>query len=83
MNKQIISNAHDGANVPINVVARIMRKDPMFVRMGLRNGKLPIGTAFKKDDNNEQYDYYISPKLLYDYTGYRYNLNNEGDENYE
>ena len=37
-----------GRNVPVNVAAKIMHKDPMFVRKGLQNGFLPFGTAFKK-----------------------------------
>ena len=35
-------------------------------------GILPIGLAFRKEDST-QYDYYISPKLFYEYTGYVYN----------
>lgn len=59
-----------GRGVPVNEAAKIMHKDPMFVRIGLQNGTLPFGVAFKKSKNNEQYDYYISPKLFYEYTGY-------------
>ena len=59
-----------GKNISILEAARIMGKSPMFVRIGLRNGKLPFGTAFKTDEDNTQYDYYISPKLLSEYTGY-------------
>lgn len=62
-----------GGNVPIAVVAKIMRKDPMFVRIGLQNGKLPFGVAFKKSETSGQYDYYVSPKLLFDYTGFLWN----------
>ena len=58
-----------------------MKKDPQFIRVGLRNGKLPFGTAFKKDEKQEQYDYYISPKLFYEYTGYRYQPPNPDNKN--
>lgn len=58
-----------GANIPVNLAASIMGKDPMFVRIGLQRGLLPFGVAYKKHDHNQQYDYYISPKLFYEFTG--------------
>ncbi len=61
-----------GANVPISLVAKVMKKDAQFIRLGLQNGSLPIGTAYKKDAENIQYDYYISPFLLWKYTGFIY-----------
>ena len=60
----------DGANVPVAEAARIMKKDAMFIRIGLRNGSLPFGCAIKTDERNTNYDYYISPKLFAEYTGY-------------
>ena len=54
----------DGKNVPVN-------------------GILPIGTAFKKEitdsyfqkKESSQYDFYISPRLLWEYTGIIYKSN--------
>ena len=46
-----------GRNVPIKDVAKLIGKDQQFVRQGIINGKLPIGTAFKKeyvDDRGEK-----------------------------
>lgn len=60
----------DGANIPVTEAARIMKKDAMFIRIGLRNGSLPFGCALKTNEQNEQFDYYISPKKFYEYTGY-------------
>ena len=60
-----------GENVPVNVVARVMRKDPNYVRQGIIQGILPFGAAFKKEGST-QYDYYISPRQLWEYTGYIY-----------
>ncbi|MBQ8121868.1 MAG: hypothetical protein IJ170_00935 [Ruminococcus sp.] len=60
---------YGGRNVPVNVAAKIMNKSPQFVRIGLQRGILPIGIAFKTSARNEQYDYYISPRLLADFTG--------------
>ncbi len=60
-----------GENVPIDIAAKIMRKDRTYISQGLINGRLPFGRAFKKD-NSTQYDYYISPKLFWEFTGYIY-----------
>lgn len=58
-------------NVPIKVAARVYEKDPMWVRIGLREGWLPIGIATKLP-GKQRYSYYISPKLLYEHTGFLY-----------
>ncbi len=68
---------YSGANVPVTFAAKVMRKDPMFIRVGLQRGILPFGVAYKKDEHKEQYDYYISPKLFYEYTGYNYQAEQE------
>ena len=41
----------DGRNVPVKDVAKLMGKDQQFIRQGIINGKLPIGTAFKKKED--------------------------------
>ena len=64
-----VGTDYDGRNVPVIVAARIMGKSPQFVRIGLQRGILPIGRALKTNDRNEQYDYYISPRLLAEFTG--------------
>lgn len=61
-----------GEAVPISVAAEVMGKDQQFIRMALIRGLLPIGMAMKLDDSNGRYNYYISPKLLWEYTGYVY-----------
>ncbi len=70
-----------GKNVPVKDVAKLMGKDQQFIRQGIINGSLPIGVAFKKtisqNDSGEnkestQYDFYISPKLLWEFTGIIY-----------
>lgn len=62
--------------------AKLMGKDQQFIRQGIIRGFLPIGTAFKKtisdskwgeEKESTQYDFYISPKLLWEYTGIIYN----------
>lgn len=60
-----------GNNVPISEVAKIMKKDKQFVRIGIQEKWLPIGVAYRKEESSE-YSYYVSPKKLYEYTGYIY-----------
>ena len=64
----------DGENVPVKEVARLMGKDQQFIRQGIIKGVLPIGHAFKWKEEKEssQYDFYISPRLLWEYTGIIY-----------
>ena len=60
-----------GGNVPIALVAKVMKKDKQFVRIGIQEKWLPIGVAYKNENSNE-FSYYVSPKKLYEYTGYVY-----------
>ena len=71
----------DGKNIPVKEAARLMGKDQQFVRQGIIRGILPIGTAFKKtivdqkwnkEKESSQYDFYISPRLFWEYTGIIY-----------
>ena len=39
----------DGGNVPVTEAAKIMKKDQQFIRQGMIQGILPIGTVFKKE----------------------------------
>lgn len=60
-------------SVSVREAAKVFGKDPAWVRKGLVDGTLPIGTAIKMSN---RYNYYISPKLLEEYTGYRKENNN-------
>lgn len=61
-------------------VAKLYGKDPNWVRAGIIGGWLPIGTATRKGNKitsislqNSKFgriNYYVSPKLLYEQTGY-------------
>ena len=53
-------------NITIKEVAKALNKSEQFVRIAIQRGALPIGTAVRK---NGKYNYYISPKKLYEYTG--------------
>lgn len=73
-------------SVPVKVAARVYKKDPCWVRAGLIAGWLPIGFATRRgervtDVHEMRSDfgrikYYISPKLLYEQTGFIW----EGEE---
>lgn len=64
----------DGKNIPVLEAAKIMGKDQQFIRQAMINKLLPIGLAYKKEGSS-QYDFYISPKLFYEYTGFVYEKN--------
>lgn len=67
-------------NVPVKVAAKVYGKDPCWVRAGIIAGWLPIGTATRDgkvitdvsqiNSKRGRINYYISPKLLFEHTGY-------------
>ena len=67
-------------SVPVAVAARIFGKDATWVRAGIIVGWLPIGTATREgklvtdikemDSKLGRINYYISPRKLYEETGY-------------
>lgn len=69
-------------SVPVAVVARVYGKEAYWVRAGIIEGWLPIGTATRRgkkvtsvrDINSRlgRINFYISPKLLYEQTGYEW-----------
>ena len=67
-------------SVPVSVAAKVYGKDATWVRAGIVVGWLPIGKATRKgkqvtkleemDGRLGRINFYISPKLLYEDTGY-------------
>ena len=62
-------------SVPVAVAARVYGKDPAWVRAGILHGWLPIGVATRNgkiatDFGKGRTNFYISPKRLYEETGY-------------
>lgn len=53
-------------NVPTAFAARVFGKSQMWVREEMLAGRLPIGTARRE---GKRANVYISPKLLYEFTG--------------
>lgn len=61
----------NGTRVPIDVAAAALHVTQDFIRIGMQKGVLPIGSCFKMPDSTKN-SYYISPKLLYEYSGFAY-----------
>ena len=67
-------------SVPVAIAARVYGKDASWVRAGIISGWLPIGRATRNrklitsiEEMNSKYgriNFYISPKKLYEETGY-------------
>jgi len=73
-------------SVPVAVAAKVYKKDPYWIRAGLIVGWLPIGFATRNgkritdvremSSRKGRINYYISPKRLYEETGYMYGNSN-------
>ena len=67
-------------SVPLSVAAKVYGKDATWIRAGIISGWLPIGVATRDgkkittiEEINSKYgriNFYISPKKLYEETGY-------------
>ena len=67
-------------SVPVSIVAKVYGKDASWVRAGIIAGWLPIGKATRNgqlvrniedmDSRLGRINFYISPKLLHQETGY-------------
>lgn len=67
-------------SVPVKIAAEVYGKDANWIRAGLISGWLPIGFATRNgkqitslsqmDSKLGRINYYISPKRLYEETGY-------------
>ncbi len=53
-------------DIPIKIVAEILGKSEQFVRVGLQQQRLPIGSAVKL---STQWTYHVSYTLLKNYIG--------------
>ena len=82
----IVENQNRG--VPVRVAAKVYKKDPYWIRAGLIVGWLPIGFATRNGERvtstkeigakKGRINYYSSPKLLYEQTGYLYQPTTNG-----
>ena len=53
-------------SIPVSIVADILGKTQQFVRIGLQQERLPIGSAVKM---SSEWTYHISYELLKNYVG--------------
>lgn len=58
----------EAKTISVKEASKLMGKSEQFIRVGLRNNRLPFGVAVQL---SSQWTYYISPKLFYDYIGYQ------------
>lgn len=75
-------------SVPVATAARVFTKDPAWVRAGIISGWLPIGVATRDgalirsiqemDSRYGRINFYISPKKLYDVTGFIWHKSKSG-----
>lgn len=82
-----MNNNYANGSVPVSVVAKVYGKDASWVRAGIIAGWLPIGKATRNgalvtnvDEINSKLgriNFYISPKLLFEETGYVWRENDE------
>lgn len=78
-------------SVPVAVAAKVYGKDASWIRTGIVVGWLPIGRATRNGklvtelaEMNSKYgriNFYISPKKLYEETGYVWRGDNNGNNN--
>lgn len=66
-------------SVPVAIAAKVYGKDATWIRAGIISGWLPIGKATRNGkiitdiseiNSKHRINFYISPKLLYNETGY-------------
>ena len=71
--------ADENINLPVNVVAKLMRKSPKFVQQGLQQGRFPWGYAVKLN----RWDYWISSIKFSEHTGIKVPYINDRGERYD
>ena len=74
-------------SVPVRIAAKVYGKNPQWIREGIVSGYLPIGIATRNgkqltdiselDCKYGRTNFYISPKKLYEETGYMWEGENE------
>lgn len=76
----MVERSFPAGSVPVAVAAKVYGKDASWVRAGIIGGWLPIGVATRKgeivtdisemDSKLGRINFYISPKKLWEDTGY-------------
>lgn len=58
-----------GRNVPIAEIAKAMRKDAQYVRLGLQQGIFHFGYGLKQE-NSSEFNYYCPDRKVWEEIGY-------------
>lgn len=69
-------------NVPVKVASKVLGMKPDTIRNKMEDGTLDLGVIYKARKKRGKRSYrntYISPKKLYDLTGYVWKGENEND----
>lgn len=64
--------------VPVSVAAKVFGKEPQWVRIQMQRKLIDIGVV-SESENGQRHNYYISPKKLYDLTGYLWKGKNNAE----
>lgn len=64
-------------NLPVAEAARLMNKNPQFIRVGLQKGILPFGYAVQ---TSSKWSYFISPLKFTETTGIKVEGGDDTDE---
>ncbi len=65
--------------VPVELAAKVMGKEVDYIKQGIREEWLPIG-VYGVYTADKQAEYYISPKLFWEFTGYTFRQNQKIDK---
>lgn len=66
-------------SIPVTVAAKVMGREATWIQAGLISGWLPFGiatqdkkkiTSLEQVNRRKRMNYYISPKLFWEFTGY-------------
>lgn len=89
--KEVVVPEFPCGSVPVSVAAKVFGKDSCWVRAGIISGWLPIGLATREhtvikdlremDSRYGRITYYISPRKLWELTGFVWKGKGNSDEN--
>lgn len=66
--KEYVEKREKENKITIKKASELMGKSQSFVRIAMQRNLINIGVCLKKE-GSKRYDYYINPKLFYEYLG--------------
>lgn len=73
-----MENLKNMKSIPIQIVAELIGKSPQYVRIGLQQQRLPIGSAVQM---SKEWTYHVSYELLKNYVGIERLIEYEKEKN--